>query len=90
MRAIIVALVLLFLLLQYELWFSKGGVRTAWHLQKDITTQQAQNQKSQMRNKAVRADITDLRQGNQAVEERARNELGMVKKGETFYRVVKQ
>jgi len=89
MRIVLIALVLLFLVLQYELWFSKGGVRTALHLKTNIAKQEKQNQKLQIHNKAVHADIVDLRHGNQAVEERARNELGMVKKGETFYRVIK-
>lgn len=90
MKIVVIALLLLFALLQYGLWMSKGGVVTVLQLRETIAAQQAQNKKLQARNDALMADINDLKSGNQAVEERARNELGMVKKGERFYQVVKQ
>lgn len=90
MRLVIVALVMLFIWLQYEFWFAKGSVISAWKLTDHIATQQAQNDQLKQRNDAIRADITDLKSGNKAIEERARSELGMVKKGETFYQVVKK
>ena len=87
-KPIIIALILLFVLLQYELWFSKGGLRTMLTREHNIAKLQQQNNKLALRNKSVQADIKDLRTGNQAIEERARNELGMVKHGEQFYQIV--
>lgn len=88
MKILIPVLAVLFLLLQYELWFAKGGLVTAWRLKHSITQQKKNNQKLQARNAVLIADLKNLKQGNQAVEERARNELGMIKKGEVFYQVV--
>lgn len=89
MRLIVIALLVLFLGLQYEFWFAKGSVISAWKLRDHIDTQQQLNDQLKKRNEAIRADITDLKSGDKAIEERARSELGMVKKGETFYQVVK-
>lgn len=89
MRLMIIALVMLFVWLQYEFWFAKGSVISAWKLRDHISTQQQANDQLKQRSDAIRADITDLKSGNKAIEERARTELGMVKKGETFYQVVK-
>ncbi len=88
MRLIIITLVVLFLLLQYEFWFTKGSVLTAWKLSDRIAVQQDKNKVLDERNHALQADIVDLKQGNQAIEERARSELGMVKKSESFYQIV--
>ena len=90
MRLLVIGLALLFLLLQYEFWFAKGSVISAWKLKDHISTQQQANNQLKQRNDALRADIADLKSGNKAIEERARSELGMVKKGETFYQVVKR
>ena len=89
MRLIVIALVMLFVLLQYEFWFAKGSVISAWKLTDHISTQQMKNDKLKQRNDALHADITDLKSGNKAIEERARSELGMIKKGESFYQIVK-
>lgn len=88
MKTIIVVLALLFLFLQYELWFSYGGIISALRLKHSIMQQEKNNLKLQKRNKALVADVDDLKSGNQAVEERARNDLGMIKKGEIFYQVI--
>ncbi len=90
MRLILIALVFLFVLLQYEFWIGKGSVISAWKQKDHISLQQQENDQLKQRNDALHADIADLKSGNHAVEERARSELGMVKKGETFYQVVKQ
>jgi cell division protein FtsB len=87
-KPFIIILVALFLLLQYELWFSHGGIKSIMHMNDSIAVQQAQNHKAADRNKALVSDIRDLKSGNEAIEERARNNLGLVKKGETFYQVV--
>lgn len=78
----------LFLVLQYPLWFGSGGAIAVWQLNREIAAQQADNAKLRERNDALDAEVKDLKQGSAAIEERARAELGMVKKGETFYQVV--
>jgi cell division protein FtsB len=88
MRALTILFIALFALLQYAFWFGQGSILSAWRLKSQIATQQQKNNILKQRNDAIRADIHDLKSGNQAVEERARYEMGMVKKGETFYQIV--
>ena len=90
MKIAIAILIVLLVLLQYKLWFGDGNIVDEWHLQKAIVTQQQENTKLRERNAALEAEVKDLKQGMQAVEERARSELGMIKKGETFYQIVEQ
>lgn len=89
MKPMLVVLLALFALLQYELWFSQGGLRSVWHLKEAISVQSQKNHQAQLKNQTIAADIHDLKSGNEAIEERARNNLGMVKRDETFYQVVK-
>ncbi len=88
MRILAVILVLLFLVLQYDLWIGEGSYATVWQLQKKIERQKAENKKLQQRNDSLFAEVKDLKKGDAAIEERARNELGMIKKGETYIQVV--
>ena len=88
MRIIAVILGLLFLVLQYDLWLGEGSRATVWRLHQGITEQQKENKKITQRNESLVAEVNDLKQGNAAIEERARNELGMIKKGETYIQVV--
>lgn len=88
MKAIIAALVILFVLLQFKLWFGEGSVNDVWRLEDAIAAQSAENAQLKERNQALIAEVDDLKQGLDAIEERARSELGMIKKGETFYQVV--
>jgi cell division protein FtsB len=88
MRLLILGLIFLGVVLSYQFLFSDGGVISAWKLKDHVAVAQAQNHVLEQRNDAIRADINDLKSGNAAIEERARNDLGMVKKGETFYQVV--
>lgn len=88
MRVFALTLVFLLGLLQYTLWFGKNGVSDYRRISGEIDTQQSVNTKLEARNKEMFAEIDDLRQGLDAIEERARHELGMVKQGETFYRIV--
>ena len=74
--------------LQAKLWFGAGGWREARELQRTVEAQRIENARLQQRNDALSAEVEDLKSGETAVEERARSELGMVKPGETFYRVV--
>lgn len=87
-RLLIIGAGAILLLLQYPLWFGSGGLLTLWQLQREIDHQRAENARLKERNEALEAEVADLKQGLAAIEERARNELGMVKKGETFFQVV--
>lgn len=87
-KIIISALVLIIVLLQYPLWFSSNNVFYIWRLQKEIKQQAQQNTQLRERNLVLEAEVQDLKQGLAAIEERARAELGMVKKNETFYHVI--
>ena len=84
----ILALLCLLLALQSKLWLGGGGWRDAGELQETVSEQKAENARLQQRNDALSAEVEDLKSGETAVEERARSELGMIKPGETFYRVV--
>jgi cell division protein FtsB len=88
MKIIISALVILLVSLQFKLWFGEGSVMDVWQLEDAIAAQQSTNEQLKERNQALIAEVDDLKQGLDAIEERARNELGMIKKGETFYQVV--
>ena len=88
MKYILSVLAILFLALQYQLWFGSGAVIDIVQMKQKISSQKQINQKLQDRNNVLIADVKDLRHGDQAIEERARNMLGMVKKNETFYRFV--
>jgi len=81
-------LLAILVLLQYPLWFGNGGVIAVWRLDREIAAQEQENARLKDRNRALEADVNDLKQGLAAIEERARTELGMVKKGEVFYQVI--
>ena len=86
----ILALILLALLawLQYRLWFGEGGAAATASLQNKVDRQGEENRGLQQRNEQLAAEVENLKSGESAAEERARSELGMIKPGETFYRVV--
>ena len=75
--------------LQYPLWFGKGGWTRVRDLERSLAMQNDSNARLKARNDALDAEVRDLKEGNDAIEERARLELGMVKRDETFYQVVK-
>jgi cell division protein FtsB len=81
-------LLLLAAALQFRLWWGDGGLGEARELQERVGAQQQENARLQQRNDALEAEVEDLKSGEAAVEDRARSELGMVKPGEVFYRVV--
>lgn len=83
------ALLLLALMgLQLKFWWGDGGLREARALESRVEEQRRENARLQQRNDALSAEVEDLKSGEAAVEDRARSELGMVKPGEVFYRVV--
>ncbi|GIU50187.1 MULTISPECIES: cell division protein FtsB [Shewanella] len=88
MKRLLLLLIILVGLLQYRLWLGENNLSQYMNLQKQIASQQESNNKLIARNQVLIAEIVDLKSGTEAIEERARNELGMVKEGETFYRVV--
>ncbi|MBY6063176.1 cell division protein FtsB [Pseudidiomarina sediminum] len=88
MRLLKLFLLVLLVVLQYRLWLGKNSLPEYWHLQEDVARQEQSNQKLRQRNQVLMADITDLREGEVALEERARNELGLIKEDETFFRLI--
>lgn len=88
MRAIIIILLIFLALLQHRLWFGKNSVPDYIALENDVQRQRADNDKLIQRNKVLYADTDDLKSGLEGIEERARNELGMIKDNETFFRIV--
>lgn len=85
MRAVTLILAALLLLLQYPLWLGKGSWLKVWELNRQVEQQQTVNQSSAARNALLDAEVRDLKQGAEAIEERARSELGMIKHNETFF-----
>jgi cell division protein FtsB len=85
---LLLLLALLLAGLQYTLWLGNGGQREVAALRAQVAGQEAENVRLRQRNEALAAEVQDLKAGEAAVEERARSELGMVKPGETFYRVI--
>jgi len=88
-KIIITILVVLLLYFQFKLWVGDGGIPDVMHLQKEVDAASQKESKLKERNKALAAEVADLKKGLEAVEERARNELGMIKNGETFYQIIK-
>ena len=82
------ALGLALVLLQYRLWFSEDGVRGVMQMRAAVAAQREENAALAERNLQLAAEVRDLKQGYAALEERARNDLGMIGAGETFYQVV--
>jgi cell division protein FtsB len=83
-----VLLIVLMAVLLSKLWFGQGNWRQVEDLRAQVAAQKKENDELLRRNKALAAEVKDLKSGVEAVEERARNEMGMIKPGETFYRVV--
>lgn len=86
---VLAALVICFVLLQRELWFSAGGLPHGWHLAAQVHHEQQANSALTRNNARHQEEIKNLKHGTAAVEEHAREDLGLVKKGETFYQIVR-
>ena len=88
MKILAVTLAAFVLLLQYPLWLGKGGWLRVWSLERQVQEQKEQNSRLRQRNGALDAEVRDLKQGFDAIEERARYELGLIKQDEIFFQVV--
>ena len=85
MKVLAAILGALIVLVQYPLWIGKGGWLRAWQLETEVTNQKNKNAGFEVRNAALAAEVRDLKQGSEAVEERARRELGMLRGDEIFF-----
>ena len=88
MRFLLAFLLLLLVLLQYKLWLGEGGFADVRRLEQRVAEQAQENQRLEQRNLELEAEVADLREGYEAIEERARSELGMIREEEEFYQVV--
>ena len=87
MRWLAVGLLAIIGLLQYPLWLGKGGWLKVWEYDRQLQAQKEVTRKLEIRNAGLDAEVRDLKQGYDAIEERARFELGMVKQDETFVQI---
>ena len=88
MKLLSLALAALILLIQYPLWLGKGSWLRVWEVDRQIRTQREMNRQLQTRNAALDAEVQNLKVGLDAVEERARSELGMIKQNEIFFQIL--
>jgi cell division protein FtsB len=88
MKILGAALVALIVLIQYPLWLGKGGWLTVWRLENKLETEKAKSVRLETRNATLAAEVKDLQQGTEAIEERARQELGMLRPDEIFFQYV--
>jgi cell division protein FtsB len=90
MRLLGLVLLVLLVLIQYPLWWGKGGWLQVWNLQRQVAVQRETNEGLRARNAALDAEVRDLRTGTDAIEEQARSELGMMREGEVFVQILPQ
>lgn len=88
MKILYALLIFFLILLQLKLWSRDGGIPALWELRKELEIQHQKLAVVTERNRALQAEVEDLKSGLDSVEERARLELGMIKSGETFYQLV--
>jgi cell division protein FtsB len=77
----------LIVLIQYPLWLGKGGWLRAWDMNRQLEVQHAKNKQLEARNTGLAAEVKDLKTGSEAIEERARYELGMIRPDEVFFQI---
>jgi len=90
MKPLMIFLTLILVLLQYRLWFSHDGLPTVLYLHRQVEIQRQGNDVLEARNQLLAADVHDLKSGLDALEERARNDMGMIKSGETFFQIIEE
>lgn len=89
MKALVAILIVLFGYLQYKLWIAEGNVQDLWALEDRIETLVKENNSLTQRNNALQAEVENLKSGLDVIEEKARRDLGLVGKDETFFQIVK-
>lgn len=89
MRILAVVLVVVLLVLQFTLWFGRGGQKDLRDLRETVAAQREEILVLQERNQTLAAEVQDLKQGLEAIEELARSEMGLIKEGEVFYQIIK-
>jgi len=90
MRLLIIVLTTLLVVLQYDMWVGDGSFANVARLEQSVEAQKQENAVLRERNRALEADVKDLKTGLSAIEERARSELGMIKQDETYYQLADQ
>ena len=90
MRILSIVFAALIILLQYPLWLGKGGWLRVWEIDRQVNAQKDGNARLRVRNDALDAEVRDLKQGYDAIEKRARYELGMIKQDEIFFHVMEK
>ena len=88
MRVLTLILALLIVALQYPLWLGKGSWLKAWEVDQELNKQNTENARLKARNASLDAEVRDLKTGYEAIEERARSELGMIKRDEVFFQIL--
>ncbi len=88
MKKLFYVLLMLLVYLQYRLWIGNDSLIDVWQAGQEIEMQQQENARLRERNDVLDAEVQDLKQGLEAIEERAREDLGMIKEDEIFYQVV--
>ena len=88
MKGLTILLLLILCFLQYKLWIGNGSLTEVHHLEQARDELREENKKLAERNESLAAEVMDLKHGQEAVEERARSELGMIKSNETFYQII--
>lgn len=88
MKTLAAVLLVILLILQFRLWVGEGSVAELRQLQSRVQAQQLENEQLRERNTALEIEVLNLKEGLEAVEERARNDLGMIRDDETFYLVI--
>lgn len=88
MKLLLAVLLVLFIALQYRLWIGEGSLAHAHRLEGEIAAQAAENERMQERNRIMDVEVDDLKTGLDTIEERARNDIGLIKKDETFFMIL--
>jgi len=90
MRWLLAVLVVILVVLQYRLWIAEGSMAEKRRLDQQVVQQTEVNRKLSQRNAVLEREVLELQTGNEAVEERAREQLGLIREGEVFYQVVEE
>ena len=90
MRTLIILLAVILVGLQFKLWVGNGSFAEVWRYSRAVKEQQQENARLEERNKTLDAEVLDLKQGLESIEERARSELGMIRDNETFFQIIEE